>query len=195
MDYPSFNTLHLLLRPFRLSDAARVQLLAGDELIAATTLNIPHPYPDGLAKEWISTHEDDFIQKKSLILAICLQEDEKLIGAVGLTLNAIHQHAELGYWIGSPYWNHGYCTEACAALMSFGFEHLNLNRIFAQYFLGNDASVKVMQKLGMKYEGHLRQHVKHGQRFVDLIVYGILKEDFFTGRKNGQDSVNNLQRL
>lgn len=178
MHYLRLNTDRLNLRPFQRSDSPRVQLLAGDELVAATTLNLPHPYADGLAEEWISTHEDEFIQMKSLILAICLKEDAKLIGAIGLMLKMEYSLGELGYWIGVPYWNNGYCTEACKVVMEYGFINLGLNKIFANYFEGNEASGKVMRKLGMKHEGILRKHVKHMGDYKDLISYGILKKEF-----------------
>lgn len=167
-----------MLRPFSVSDGPRVQLLASDEKVAATTLNIPHPYPDGLAEEWISTHEKEFAQRKSVILAICLIEDEKLIGAIGLMLKSEHDLGELGYWIGVPYWNNGYCTEACQALISYGFSTLKLNKIFANYFEGNDASGKVLQKLGMQHEALLRSHVKHWGKYKTLISNGLLKDEY-----------------
>jgi [ribosomal protein S5]-alanine N-acetyltransferase len=178
MHYPTLYTDRLILRPFQRSDGPRVQLLAGDELVAATTLNLPHPYTEGLAEEWIATHEDEFIQRKSVINAICLKEDEKLIGAIGLMLKPEHDLGELGYWIGVPYWNNGYCTEACKAVMEYGFMTFGLNKIFANYFEGNEASGKVMKKLGMQYEARLRQHVKHWGKYKDLVTYGMLREEF-----------------
>lgn len=178
MNLPLIHTRRLILRPFKHSDGHRVRFLAGDKNIAATTLNIPHPYPEGLAEEWIATHEDEFIRKKSVILAVCLKSEDVLIGAVGLILKPEHDLGELGYWIGMPYWNNGYCTEACQALMEYGFKKLKLNKIFANYFKGNEASGKVMQKLGMKHEASFRQHVKHRGEYKDLFTYGILKEEF-----------------
>lgn len=179
MYYPTLHTNRLILRPFQKRDGSRVQLLAGDELVAATTLNLPHPYSDGLAEEWISTHEDEFIQKKSVILAICLKDDTKLIGAVGLMLKMQYHLGELGYWIGVPYWNNGYCTEACKAVVEYGFVTLKLNKVFATYFKGNEASGKVLQKLGMKQEGIFHNHLKHMGVYKDLISFGILQEEFF----------------
>ena len=84
--------------------------------------------------------------------------------------------AELGYWIGKPYWGQGYCTEAARATLDFGFEQLGLNRIFAHHFARNPASGRVMQKIGMTREGRLRQHVKKWDAFEDLELYGILKD-------------------
>ncbi|MFZ4705660.1 MAG: GNAT family N-acetyltransferase [Bacteroidales bacterium] len=174
---PTILTQRLCLRPFLLSDAAEVQHMAGDERVAATTLNLPHPYPYGLANEWIASHQNNFLIRKSLILAICLRMEEQLIGAIGLTMKQELENAELGYWIAAGHWNKGYATEAAYSISKYGFEYLHLHKIFAHYFTGNDASGRVMQKIGMKEEGYLRQHVKHLGNFKDLHLYGLLHTD------------------
>ena len=99
-----------------------------------------------------------------------------MIGAVGLRIEREDQRAELGYWIGRPYWNQGYCTEAARAVLDFGFEQLGLNRIYASHFTRNPASGRVMQKLGMTHEGRLRQHVRKWDAFEDVEVYAVLRE-------------------
>jgi [ribosomal protein S5]-alanine N-acetyltransferase len=174
---PTIATHRLCLRPFVPADAPDVQRLAGDERISATTLNLPHPYPDGLANDWISSHQDNFASRKSLVLAICLRINGQLIGAIGLTIRPELENAELGYWIAAGLWNKGYATEAAYAMAKFGFEQLKLHKIFAHHFKGNDASGRVMQKIGMKEEGFLREHVKHQGRHLDLCRYGLLLTD------------------
>jgi [ribosomal protein S5]-alanine N-acetyltransferase len=174
---PTIITQRLCLRPFRLSDAADVTLLAGDERVAATTLNLPHPYPEVLANQWIASHEDNFTTRKSLVLGICHRIDGYLIGAIGLTIKHELDNAELGYWISAEFWNSGYATEAAYAMTKYGFENLHLHKIFAHYFAGNDSSGRVMQKIGMKEEGFLRQHVKHHGHYEDLHLYGFLQAD------------------
>ena len=91
---------------------------------------------------------------------------------------AQHSHAELGYWIGVPYWGKGYATEAAKAVVRYGFEQIKLNRIFAHHFKPNPASGKVLRKIGMKYEGCMRQHVRKWDEFVDLELYAILREEW-----------------
>ena len=88
--------------------------------------------------------------------------------------------AELGYWIGKPYWNSGYATEASRAVLKYGFEVLGLNRIHASHFRRNPASGRIMEKIGMKYEGCLRQHFKKWGKFEDLETYGILRSEYAT---------------
>jgi RimJ/RimL family protein N-acetyltransferase len=175
---PQLRTERLLLRPFTPEDAPIVQKLAGDKAIADTTLNIPHPYPDGLAKRWISTHAPRFRDGRGAIYAIALPENRQVIGSVGLVVVPDHQRAELGYWLGQPFWGQGLTTEAARELVRYGFAELGLNRIFATHFGRNPASGRVMQKIGMQYEGTQRQHVIKWGRFEDFKMYGILRSEF-----------------
>ena len=71
------------------------------------------------------------------------------------------------------------CSYTAHAVLKYGFEVLNLNKIHAHHFKRNPASGKIMQKIGMKHEGCLRQHIKKWGKFEDLEVYGILREEFF----------------
>ncbi len=176
MSIPTRRTKRLLLRPFALSDAPSVQRLAGDQDVASTTLTIPHPYEDGVAEAWIKTHLSNWEAKKVLTLAVTTDEDG-LVGAIGLHLKMEHRRAELGYWIGVPFWNRGYATEAAGEVTSFGFDELGLNRIEAHHFTDNPASGTVMEKLGMKLEGVRRQHVVKGDELVDVAFYAVLRSD------------------
>ncbi len=161
-----------------LDDAAEVQQLAGDRDIAATTLLIPHPYEDGMAEEWISTHRDGFDSGRQVVFAIVLTTEKRLIGAIGLDFNQEHHRAEMGYWIGKPYWSQGYCTEAAEMLLRYGFSQLGLNRITAHHFASNAASGRVMRKIGMTHEGCLRQHCEKWGEFQDAELYAMLKDEF-----------------
>ncbi len=155
-----------------------VRRLAGNRAIAESTLNIPHPYEEGMAEEWIATHGPDYESGKSVHFAITHQETTELLGAISLMdVSIIHSHAELGYWIGQPSWGQGYCTEAARAVIGFAFEILELDRIHACHFSRNPASGRVMQKIGMKKEGIQKGHIKKWGRFEDLVLYGLMKYD------------------
>ena len=173
---PTLLTDRLFLRPFTLADAPDVQRLAGDRDIASSTLNIPHPYEDGMAEQWIGTHQEKFDRRELVNFAITRRQDGALIGTIGLGIDQKHEHAELGYWIGKPYWGNGYCTEAAETVLHYGFTVLGLNRIYARYMTRNPASGRVMEKVGMRDEECLRQHVKKWGVFEDLNVYAILQE-------------------
>jgi len=174
---PRLETERLQLRPFSSDDGPRVKLLAGEREIAVNTSTMPHPYEEGMAEEWIGTHVARFNAGEAVIFAICLLETGELIGAVGLEINRPHDCGELGYWIGKPYWNRGFCTEAARAIILYAFPAFNLNRIGAIHFTHNPASGRVMQKIGMCYEGERRQAMKRWGKYVDIACYGILRDD------------------
>jgi RimJ/RimL family protein N-acetyltransferase len=106
------------------------------------------------------------------------RDGAELVGAISLQIDRGLNKAELGYWIGKPFWNQGYATEAAIAILAFGFEKLRLNRIQAGHLSRNPSSGRVMQKAGMILEGTARQAtIKWGQ-YEDLVSYGILCEDW-----------------
>jgi RimJ/RimL family protein N-acetyltransferase len=172
---PTLTTDRLLLRPFTLDDAPAVQQLAGAIEIAEMTASIPHPYEDGMAETWIRGQKDRYARGEVANFAIVLRGKGRLIGSIGLRIESSHERAALGYWVGKPYWGHGYCTEAARAVLRYGFENLDLHRIYATHFARNPASGRVMQKLGMVREGCLRQHLKKWDRFEDMVYYGLLR--------------------
>lgn len=175
--FPTLSTERLRLRPFLPTDAPRIRELAGAQEVAAGTL-LPHPYEDGTAEEWIATQHRNFESGTAIYFAVTLAPDQAVIGSIGLDIVPAHQHARLSYWLGAPYWNRGYCTEALAAVLGYGFRQLELNRIYSSHFLGNDASGRVLQKSGMTYEGRMREQYLRFGRFVDLELYGMLRHEF-----------------
>ncbi len=175
---PTLTTARLTLRPFRLTDGARVQELASDRTIAANTMTIPHPYPDGESEAWITKHLSHFEQGIGVNFAIVVTTTQELIGSIGMGIDQDHCCAEIGYWIGDAYRGHGYCTEAGRALLQFGFETLGSHRIRAEHFAHNPASGRVMQKLGMTYEGCSRQAILKWGEFLDVHQYAILRSEW-----------------
>jgi RimJ/RimL family protein N-acetyltransferase len=173
---PTLRTERLLLRPFRLEDASVVQQLAGAREVADTTLTIPHPYLDGIAEAWIDTHMDAWERRERVTFAITSEADG-VVGAITLRLTPAHRRAELGYWVGRPFWNRGYATEAARAVVTFGFETLELNRIHASHLTRNPASGRVMAKAGLRFEGTFREHVVRWGRAEDLSEYAILRAE------------------
>ncbi len=149
---PIIQSERLILRKFLIEDAPVVQNLVNDKRIAEPTENIPHPYPDGLADEWINSHQQKWEEGKLASFAITLKSNQMLMGAISL-MNMDLSEGELGYWIGVKYWNQGYCTEACKSLIKFGFSHLKLSRIYAHHLSSNSASGKVLLKSGLAHCG------------------------------------------
>ena len=174
---PSIETERLRLRPFAPADADEAARLAGERDIAATTANIPHPYVIADAESWIGGQQAEWDEDRGVTFAITLREDGALIGAIGLRAERAHQRAELGYWIGVPWWGHGYATEAARAVVAFGFDELGLNRVFARHMTSNPASGRVMEKIGMRFEGEFRQHEQKWGEFHDHRFYGVVRSD------------------
>lgn len=178
MSQPTLETTRLVLRPFTLSDAAEVQRLAGAREVALGAHDIPHPYPDGVAEWWIGKQPSEFEQGIGVTFAIVRRDDGALLGGIGLRLNHREQHAEMGYWMGVPYWSQGYGTEAATALVRYGFTDLDLHRIYANHYTRNPASGRIMQKIGMQHEGRMREHARHWDGFEDLELYGLLRSEW-----------------
>lgn len=170
---PDLNTERLHLRPFRPDDADRVTELLQEPEIARTTLSIPYPYERAMAEQWIATIEQAGVTGTGTVFAVCLREGP-LIGSMGIHLSLRHFRGEAGYWIGKPYWNHGYATEALRALIRFAFTRLNLHKVTSNHFAGNEASGRVMQKAGMTREGICPDQIAKGGEFHTIVLYGIL---------------------
>lgn len=174
----TLETEHLILRPFEIGDAPAVEELASAYEVAATTLNIPYPYPAGLAESYILGAQEAMERGDRFSFAIIRKFDQHFIGSVTLSPRPPHNSAEIGYWIGVPYWKKGYASEAARRVVQFGFEEKKLNRIYATCFVDNPASARVLEKIGMKHEGRLRQHFHKWERYVDADYYGILHEEW-----------------
>ncbi|HPQ39572.1 MAG TPA: GNAT family N-acetyltransferase [bacterium] len=176
--YPTLEIDRLILRPFTMADAPDVQRLAGDRAVADTTLAIPHPYEDGMAEAWIRTHRDAFDTGNGVHFAITRKPAGTLVGAISLMGVVPGHQAELGYWIGVPFWNSGYCTEAARAVIGYAFSDIGLIRVHCCHFRRNPASGRVMRKLGMTHEGCRRRHIVKWGRAEDIEMYGILWEEW-----------------
>jgi [ribosomal protein S5]-alanine N-acetyltransferase len=182
-DHPVLATERLTLREFAMRDAEDVARLAGEKEIAATTRFIPHPYTLDMAKEWLGALPGKHERGEILNFAITVTSTGELVGSIGFTLNPIDNHGEMGYWIGKPYWNQGYATEAGKELVRYAFEQMGLFRVYAHYMTKNTASGRVMQKLGMRREGTMRDHRLKWGKYEDLAIYGILKTDYVRQQK------------
>jgi [ribosomal protein S5]-alanine N-acetyltransferase len=174
---PTITTDRLILRPLTVTDAPDIQRLLASREIALNTLTIPHPYPEGAAEAWIARQTGKQEKDEGVVFAITRREDGALMGDIGLMTDFANERAEIGYWIGVPYWGNGYATEATRALIAYAFDELGLNRVYAYHFAGNPASGRVMEKAGMRLEGELRGHQRKGDEYRDSRLYGIIRSD------------------
>lgn len=140
-----------------------------------------------MAEAWISGHRPGWDRGELATFAIT-QAEAGLVGAIGLRIEPAHERAELGYWIGVPFWRRGYATEAAAAVIEFGFRELGLHRIYATHLTRNPASRRVMQKLGMEFEGCRRQHLLKWGQHEDIAIMGCCDRmaTSLNGRRSGK---------
>ena len=174
---PTLTTPRLVLRAFADVDAPRVQLLAGDDAVAETTLVIPHPYPDGAAEAWIAWQVREWAGSRRATWAITRGDDGLLLGAIDLFFRPARRQAGTGYWVGRDHWGQGIASEALTAVMAWGFDVLDLHRIEASHVVRNLASGRVMAKAGMRFEGTMRESVLCRGRFEDLSMWAALASD------------------
>ena len=139
------ETSRLRLRTLAASDAGRVAELAGEWDIASMTAAIPHPYDAEMAADWIAGLD------RSSHIAIAIERDGHLVGCTGHTPSP--EGAEVGYWIGRPYWGQGYATEAMSALIAHLRNDLGLEPLHACVFLDNPASMRVLEKCDFRQAG------------------------------------------
>lgn len=171
---PTLETARLRLRPLAMADCPRVAELGGDYEIAHGTLTVPHPYKVEHAESWIANHAAWFEAGTAAVWGVCEREGGALVGTIGLSVQREHDRAELGYWIGKPYWGRGYATEAGIAVVGHSLGAMGLHRVYANHYVRNPASGKVLQKIGMSPEGCARGHLKRFGVHEDSQMYGAL---------------------
>jgi ribosomal-protein-alanine N-acetyltransferase len=165
------ETERLILSELKKEDLSLVIDYLQDKVFSEYTSNIPYPYTREDAELWLKITMETYEQKKGVTFAI-RDKTETIIGAIGLTDEGSDK-AQMGYWMAKKFWNKGYITEAAKAMVESGFKELGFNKIYATHFLHNPASGKVMQKIGMKLEAVLKQHLKKDGKYYDIPMYSI----------------------
>jgi len=176
--FPKIETLRLVLSELKAKDIPRIVQYASNETISANTLNIPYPYHEKDAIYWLNQAFIGFKEGSQYIWGIRLKPTQDFIGGISLIISINHHRAEIGYWIGEPFWNKGYTTEATQALIKFCFEKLNLDKITSSHIVYNPASGRVMEKCGMIKEGILSQHIYKKGAYHDLVQYGLTRKQY-----------------
>jgi RimJ/RimL family protein N-acetyltransferase len=145
---PVLASARLRLRAPRREDAPAIAALANDRRIAENTARIPHPYTLADAEGFLRYLEES---ETEIAFAITLADDA-LIGICGLRTKP-RKSPEIGYWLGAPYWGHGYATEAARAVIDHAFGDLCLERLEAGARVSNPASRRVLEKCGFQWSG------------------------------------------
>ena len=166
----AIRTERLLLRAPALSDARAIAELAGDYEVASMTGTIPHPYDVDMAVDWIESLDAG---EEGVAFAIDLGGD--LIGCVGYRATE-QDHAEMGYWIGKPYWGRGYATEAARALIRYAFERERFDYLTVGHFKENPASARVIAKLGFEPSGEMLRDCAASNNKARCLTYRLTRE-------------------
>lgn len=149
------RTARLVLRPLSVDDLTDIARLAGEWEIASMTARIPYPYTPHDARQWLEgLEEGEFVRAISLAdEAAGAHVPRDLLGITGYLPSSDGASAEIGYWIGKPYWGRGYATEAAHALIGYAFSRGGFEALTCCHFADNHASARVIEKLGFTSTG------------------------------------------
>ncbi len=163
-----------LIRSWEKTDAESLIEYANNRKIWLNLRDIfPHPYSGQDARNWI-----DFALSQDPECNFAIAAGEEAIGGIGLTLGEdVHcQTAELGYWLGEPYWGRGIMSKAISSFTEYALTTFQLQRIFATPFASNQASRRILEKAGYFLEGILRKSVLKDGKIMNQALYAMVRE-------------------
>ena len=170
---PRFALSTCILRPWELSDDSSLASHANNRNIWIHQLDgFPHPFTLEHAQGWLER-----VQGETPPHSLAVEVDGQAVGTVGLHFqkDVYRRSAEVGYWIGEPYWGRGIMTEALHTFVEYSFGTFDLCRIFARIFAWNPASARVARKVGFRLEGRLRKAVTKAERTTDLLLFSVVR--------------------
>jgi [ribosomal protein S5]-alanine N-acetyltransferase len=171
-------TERLLLREFKEEDFPEVQEYASDPEVVRYMPWGPNSEQD--TRDFIRkaiTEKNDF-PRMAYDIVLINRTDNRLMGACGMYIrNTANKEGEIGWVLNRRFWNRGYVSEAARSIVAFGFKELKLHRIFATCDPANTGSYRVMEKIGMRREGYLRDHKLMKGTWRDSLIYSILVSD------------------
>ena len=175
---PSMESARLLLRPLHVLDAEDMYDYARREDVTTYLLWLPHP-SISYTRDYLSYIEERYLIGEFYDWAVVEKASGKMIGTCGFTrIDAPHNAAEIGYVLNPDFHGKGYGTEAAARVLRFGFEELSLHRIEAKFMQGNEASLRVMEKLGMHAEGYRRDGMLVKGAYRTIGICSILENEW-----------------
>lgn len=176
MELSSLETNRLLLRKIQQSDNHFVlEGLSNDEL---TKFMLIRYYTLDEVQGQMDFYANHYQNKTGYYWLMELRETHEPIGIIGYhAVSWEHKKAELGFWLLPKFWKNGYVTEAALATLNFVFDTLQLNRIEATVETENPASINAIMKLGFTHEGTFREYEINNGKFIDLMMFALLKRD------------------
>lgn len=172
------ETERLELRMLDDRDADDLYPILSDYEVTRNLL-VPHPFPRDRMLDWIRDRREAMKARERYIVAIELRETGRVIGVCGFVgVSWKDMHGELIYWLGKQHWGKGYMPEAARRFVQFGFEELEFERIAVGCFTRNEASRRVIEKLGFTYEGRTRHEFLKDGEYQDVYHFGMLREEY-----------------
>jgi ribosomal-protein-alanine N-acetyltransferase len=169
------NTSRLILREFCTDDRAAIHTFASDAEVTRYTDWGPNGLADTTAFLSDVTRDGQNRPRSRFALAVVHRQDHVLIGSIELRITSnTHGRGEMGYVLGRSWWGRGYASEAAAAILRFGLDDLGLHKVTATCDPDNTASARVLTKIGMQHEGHLRDHLHLRDQWRDRMLYSAL---------------------
>lgn len=157
------KTKRLILRGLNAGDVSRIVALAGDWDVARMTARVPYPYSEVQAQQWISGLETgEFVR--------VIEHKSEMIGMCGYTLQD-DGSAEIGYWIGKPWWGQGFATEAADLLVRHCLNSTRAPKLTCCHFVDNARSARVIEKLGFKRTGLCMAYCEARKHDVETVTY------------------------
>lgn len=174
------ETERLILRQFREEDATDMFSNWASDDEVTKYLSWPTHSNVEVSKQLLKMWIDEYSSQENYNWAIELKETKNVVGSISLmNIDNNIENCEIGYCIGSSFWNKGITTEAFSAIINFAFKEVGFERITGRHHVDNPASGRVMEKCGLKYEGTLRKiHRGNTGLLVDCKYYSILKEEY-----------------
>ena len=163
------------VRYLRPGDEAELHAIAGREEVARTSTDIPHPLADDYTKEWMKRQADRLEKGTCYAFAVVERSTGRVIGDTTMWVEQKDQRGTLGYIFDPGCWGKGYATEAARLTVGFAFERLGLKRVEAECFVWHPASARVLEKVGMRREGTLRQRTLKSGIWHDDFMYGMTR--------------------
>lgn len=165
------------IRKWELTDASDLALALNNKKIQDNLRDgLPYPYTEQDGADYISSM---LLADENQVFAFAITADGRVIGSIGVFRqgNIHRQTAELGYYIAEEYWGNGITTEAVKQICKYVFEKSDIIRIYAEPFVHNTASCRVLEKAGFQFEGTLRSNAVKNEKIVDMKMYSILKTE------------------
>lgn len=186
--FPALHTGRLLLRRMEKRDLRDLFACYSDPLASRFAAWRPHPdlwYTKGYMQYVLR----GYARQESMVFCIALKAENRVIGTCSFTeMDEAYKVAEIGYTLSPAYWHCGYGAEAVTALVRFGFETIGLYRISARVMAENQASARLLQRLGFRQEGYLPGGIYCKGAPRDLCLFGLLQTDYWSWKKeNGKN--------